>query len=402
MENIISEGILRIKGGVINSQISNRLAELKRQNKPIISLNIGEPDFNTYPLVSYEAIKAITDNDTHYPPMTGKVGLKDAIIKKMYRDYEINYEHNQVLVCSGAKQAIFNLFMTILNPGDEVILFKPYWFSYSSIIEFIGAKVILIDCNEDFSINLEDFEQKVTNKTKLVVINSPNNPSGYIYSKEEYNTIANVVRNNNKISVLTDDIYEYIVYDNETCTHFLDANKDLINRTYLVNGVSKAYAMTGWRVGYIVSANTEVMLKMAQFHVNSSGAVCTISQRAAIFALNEVSKESLKQNNDVFQYRRDLVVNRLNQIKGMSIYKPPGAFYLLPNCSAFIDKKTRKGKIIKNDVDFVMYLLEDYYVGVAPATIFGLPNHFRISYATSKDNLTIACDRIEKAVLALL
>ncbi|UAT42703.1 pyridoxal phosphate-dependent aminotransferase [Anaplasmataceae bacterium AB001_6] len=397
MNLYLSDGVLRIKGGMISSQISNRAQQLKEQGREIISLNLGEPDFNTEQSISDAAINAVNDHDTHYPPMDGKVQLKDAVIAKMKRDSNLIYSRDQVLICGGAKQAIFNVFMTILNKDDEVILFKPYWFSYVSMLEFIGAKPVMVDCNEDFSIDAADLQSKISSKTKMIVINSPSNPSGYVYVKKDFDAISDIMRKNEQISVLTDDIYEYIVYDVKY-SNILDENKDLLDRVYIVNGLSKAYAMTGWRVGYVASGNEEVMKKMRQFHVNSSGAVCSIAQRAAIAALNEISYEQLNLRCDIFRQRRDIVVNLLNSIAGLKVHIPQGAFYVLPSCAGVIGKKTPKGEVISNDYDFVMYLLEEYYVAVTPAVIFGIPNHFRISYAASEENLRIACKRIKDAI----
>jgi aspartate aminotransferase len=359
----------------------------------VIGLGAGEPDFDTPDNIKRAAIGAINKGDTKYTTVDGTPALKKAIVKKFKRENNLDYLPEQISVGAGGKQIIFNAILATLNPGDEVIIPAPYWVSYPDIVLLAGGTPKIIKCSEKnhFKITPDELKKNITNKTKWIVINSPSNPTGSGYTQKELEALGEVLMRNKNVFILSDDIYEHLTYDN--FKFFTIAQiKELKDRTLTMNGVSKSYAMTGWRIGYGAGI-TEIIKAMAKLQSQSTTNPSSISQAAAVEALNGTQDFILKRNQS-FKERRDFVVEALNKIDGISCLKPNGAFYVFPNCSKFIGKKNKTGKIIKNDSDFVSSLLEAQLVAVVQGSAFGLEGYFRISYATSMDNLKKALERI--------
>ena len=369
--------------------------ELKNQGKDIISLSLGEPDFNTPDFIKEAAIKAIEDNYNSYSPVDGYLDLKQAICQKFKRDNNLTYNPNQVVVSTGAKQSIANVAMVLLNPGDEVILPTPYWVSYSAITLLAEAtyKEIPSTIENDFKITPEQLEAAISPKTKMIFFNSPNNPSGTIYSEEEYRALAKVLEKYPDIYILSDEIYEHINYGQPV---FSFANiESMYNRTITVNGVAKAFAMTGWRIGYIGAPEWIAKACNKMQGQITSGANC-IAQRATITAL-EAPVSKIQYMVDEFKSRRNMVLDLLGKIEGFELNIPGGAFYIFPNISSFFGKEI-KGYKINNASDFSMFLLEHANVATVTGDAFGAPNCIRMSYAASKEQLQEAINRISIAV----
>jgi aspartate aminotransferase len=369
--------------------------ELKAAGKDIISLSLGEPDFNTPDFIKDAAIEAINQNYNSYSPVDGYVELKEAICKKFQRDNGVTYQPNQIVVSTGAKQSIANVAQVLLNPGDEVLLPAPYWVSYSAIAILSEAKFVEIpsSIDNDFKITPAQLEAAITPKTKMVFFNSPNNPSGSMYSEQEYRALAVVLEKHPKIFILSDEIYEHINYGAKNFS--FAAIENMYERTITVNGLAKAFAMTGWRIGYIGAPQwiAKACTKM-QGQV-TSGANC-IAQRAAITAvLAPVSK--IKYMVDEFKTRRDIVVGLLREIDGFKVNVPEGAFYVFPDISAFFGK-TIDGIKIENANDFSLFILEKANVATVTGDAFGAPNCIRMSYAASELQLLEAINRIKKAL----
>jgi aspartate aminotransferase len=369
--------------------------ELKAQGKDIISLSLGEPDFNTPDFIKDAAIQAIHDNYNSYSPVDGYLDLKQAICEKFKRDNNLAYKPNQVVVSTGAKQSIANIAMVLLNPGDEVLLPAPYWVSYSAIATLAEAtyKEIPSTIETDFKITPKQLEAAITPKTKLIFFNSPNNPSGSAYSEIEYRALAKVLEKHPNIYILSDEIYEHINYGEPTFS--FAAIKSMYDRTITVNGVAKAFAMTGWRIGYI--GGPEWIAKACnklQGQI-TSGANC-IAQRATIAAL-EAPVSKIQYMVDEFHSRRDIVIDLLRKIDGFKLNIPSGAFYVFPDISFFFDKII-KGYKIETASDFSMFLLEEANIATVTGEAFGAPNCIRISYAASEEQLREAINRIKKAL----
>ena len=369
--------------------------ELKENGTDIIGLSLGEPDFNTPDFIKNAAIKAVEDNYNSYTPVDGYGDLKNSICKKFKRDNELNYNPDQIVVSTGAKQSIANVVQVLINPGDDVLLVAPYWVSYSAIVTLAEGNPIEIrsDISSDFKITPRQLEKSITNRTKLVIVNSPNNPSGSVYSKEEYIELSKVLEKYPDIYILSDEIYEHINYG---VPHYSFAKiSSMYNRTITVNGLAKAFAMTGWRIGYIgapiwiAKACTKMQGQI------TSGTNC-IAQRAAIAAL-DAPVNNIKYMIDEFKSRRKLIINLLKKINGFKLNEPKGAFYVFPDISSFFGK-ILKGKLINNASDFAIYLLEEAHVATVTGDAFGSPNNIRISYAASNENIVKAMERIKKAV----
>ena len=386
---------------VINMATSATLAmaakarELRAEGKDIIGLSLGEPDFNTPDFIKDAAIQAINDNYNSYSPVDGYVELKNAIITKFKRDNNLTYDLSQIVVSTGAKQSLANVALVVLNPGDEVILPCPYWVSYSDIVKIAeGVPVeVKTSIDTDFKMTPEQLEAAITPKTKMLWYSSPCNPSGSVYSKEELRALADVLVKYPQITVVSDEIYEHINYvgGHASMAQF----PDMYDRTVTVNGVSKAFAMTGWRIGYI-GGPTEIARACNKMQGQiTSGANC-IAQRAVITAL-EANPSKVQYMIDEFKNRRTLILNLLNDIDGFVCNNPDGAFYVFPEVTAFFGK-TLNGVTIKNASDFAMYLLEHANVATVTGEAFGNPNCIRISYAASKDQITEAIKRIKDAV----
>jgi aspartate aminotransferase len=369
--------------------------ELKEKGIDIIGLSLGEPDFNTPDFIKNAAIKAIEDNYNSYTPVDGYLDLKKSICKKFERDNELIYDPNQIVVSTGAKQSIANTVQVLVNPGDDVLLVAPYWVSYSAIVLLAEGNPIEIrsDISTDFKITPLQLEKSITNKTKLVIINSPNNPSGSVYSKKELLELAKVLDKYPNIYILSDEIYEHINYG---IPHFSFAKiPSMYDRTITVNGLAKAFAMTGWRVGYI---GAPVWIAKACTKMQgqiTSGTNC-IAQRATIAAL-DASVDKIQYMVDEFKDRRKLIIDLLSEIKGIKLNQPMGAFYVFPDISYFFGK-TLKNKTIENASDFAIFLLEESHVATVTGDAFGSPNNIRISYAASKEQIKKAISRIKSAI----
>ena len=390
--SIVSNSLKRIKPSPTLA-VTQKARELKAAGKDVIGLGAGEPDFDTPNNVKNAAIDAINRGDTKYTAVDGAPALKKAIINKFKRENNLDYLPEQISVGAGGKQIIFNAILATVNPGDEVIIPAPYWVSYPDIVLLAGGKPRIVKCSEEnkFKITPKELKKNINNKTKWIIINSPSNPTGSCYTKQELEALGEVLKENKNVFILSDDIYEHLIYDD--FKFFTIAQiKELKDRTLTMNGVSKSYAMTGWRIGYGAGI-TEIIKAMAKLQSQSTTNPSSISQAAAIEALNGAQDFILKRNQS-FKERRNFVVEALNKIDGLSCLKPNGAFYAFPNCSRFFNKKDKTGKKIENDSDFVSALLETYQVAVVQGSAFGLEGYFRISYATSMDNLKKSLNRI--------
>ena len=369
--------------------------ELKAEGKDIIGLSLGEPDFNTPDFIKEAAITAINENYNSYTPVDGYVELKDAIINKFKRDNNLTYDRSQIVVSTGAKQSLANVAMVILNPGDEVLLPCPYWVSYAEIVKLAEGVPVEVPTSveTDFKITPEQLETAITPKTKMIWYSSPCNPSGMVYSKEELRALADVLKKYPDIIVVSDEIYEHInfVGDHASMAEF----EDMYDRTVTVNGVSKAFAMTGWRIGYIGAPSYIARACNKMQGQITSGANC-IAQRAVITAL-EAPVSKISHMIDTFKSRRKLIIDLLNEIDGFVTTEPQGAFYVFPNVSKFFGK-TLKGHEILNATDFSMFLLEEANVATVTGDAFGNPECIRISYAASEDQITEALSRIKEAL----
>ena len=369
--------------------------ELRAQGTDVIGLSLGEPDFNTPDFIKKAAVKAIDENYNSYSPVDGYLDLKKSICKKFKRDNNIDYNESQIVVSTGAKQSIANVCMSILNPGDEVLLPAPYWVSYSAIATLCESKFKIIpsSIDNDFKITAKQLELAISNKTKLIIFNSPNNPSGSVYSENEYKALGEVLKNHPKIYIISDEIYEHINYG---VKHFSIARiKELYDRTITINGISKAYAMTGWRIGYIGAPELIAKACNKMQGQITSGANC-IAQRATITALN-ASISEIKYMIDKFYIRKNLIIDLLSEIDGFKLNNPQGAFYVFPDISFFFGKKIRK-KTINNSADFAFFLLEEANVATVSGEAFGNKNCIRISYAASEKEIIEAVKRIKSAV----
>ena len=391
--SIVSNNLKRIKPSPTIA-VTQKAKELKASGKDIIGLGAGEPDFDTPENIKQAAIKAIKDGDTKYTAVDGTPSLKEAIIKKFKRENNLVYQIDQITVGTGGKQVIYNAMMATLNEGDEVIIPAPYWVSYPDIVLLAGGTPIVLECNEkqEFKINPKELEKSITKKTKWIILNSPSNPTGACYSEENVREIAKILENHPHVYILSDDIYEHVIYGD--FKFFTIAQVDsLKDRVLTMNGVSKAYSMTGWRIGYAAGPQ-EIIKAIAKIQSQSTTNPSSISQAAAVEALNGI-QNFIKERSSSFQERRDFVVKALNEIKGIECLNPSGAFYVFPSCKGLMGKKDKKGKVIKTDTDFVQSLLENNGIAVVQGSAFGLEGFFRISYATSMENLKKAMERIK-------
>lgn len=377
--------------------VTSKAAELKAQGLDIIGLGAGEPDFDTPENIKLAAIDAIKKGETKYTAVDGTPALKKAIQAKFLRENDLKYDLNQITVGSGGKHVLFNAIYATVNEGDEVIIPAPYWVSYVDIVAIADGVPVVVEATEenDFKMMPQELESAITPKTKWLILNSPSNPTGAAYTYDELKALADVLLRHPHVLILSDDIYEHVTYDDFKFFTIAQVEPKLYDRTFTLNGVSKAYSMTGWRIGYGAGPK-EIIKAISVIQSQSTSNPSSISQAAAVEALNGV-QDFIKPNNDIFKRRRDLVVNLLNQAKGLVCLKPEGAFYVFPSCKGVIGKKTPDGVVIKNCTDFSNYLLEKHLVAVVPGLAFGLENYFRISYATSDKNLQTACERIIKA-----
>ncbi|QOD38521.1 pyridoxal phosphate-dependent aminotransferase [Candidatus Wolbachia massiliensis] len=378
--------------------VTDKANRLKSEGKEVCILAAGEPDFDTPDHIKKAAIQAINEGKTKYTAVNGTRELKEAIIDKLKRDSCLKYALDQICVGTGAKQVLFNLLMATINSGDEVIIPAPYWVSYVDMVSIFGGLPVVVECKRNFKLTPELLRSKITGKAKWLILNSPNNPAGVVYTYDELKDIAQVLLEYPHVNVITDDIYEHIIYDEEFFT-IAQVEPKLYDRVFVVNGVSKAYAMTGWRIGY-VAGRSNVVKAISTLQSQSTSNPNSIAQAAAVEALNG-DHGFLKGRTEIFKNRRDFVVERLNSAPGLSASTPQGAFYLFVSCEGLLGKSTKSGRVISNDLDFAEYLLEDYLVAVVPGVAFGLKNFVRISYAASQEQLEIGCSSIVKACEAL-
>jgi aspartate aminotransferase len=398
--SIVADRLQRVKPSPTIA-VSMKAAELKAAGKDVIGLGAGEPDFDTPANIKAAAKAAIDKGDTKYTAVDGTPALKKAIAAKFKRENGLDYAPNQISVGTGGKQVLYNALMATLNPGDEVIVPAPYWVSYPDMVILAEGTPVEVACSENqgFKLTAEALEAAITPKTKWLILNSPSNPTGAAYSKADLKALADVLLKHPHVWIMTDDMYEHLVYDDFKFTTIAEVEPKLYDRTLTVNGVSKAYCMTGWRIGY-AGGPAPLIKAMQAIQSQSTSNPSSISQAAAVEALNG-DQSFIASNNEVFKERRDLVVKMLNEAKGLRCPMPEGAFYVFPSCAGTIGKKTPEGKVIATDTDFVTYLLESVGVAVVQGSAFGLAPYFRISYATSTEALRDACTRIQKACAAL-
>ncbi|ATY33075.1 pyridoxal phosphate-dependent aminotransferase [Sphingomonas psychrotolerans] len=381
--------------------MTSRVFELKRQGIDVIGLGAGEPDFDTPDFVKEAAIEAIRAGKTKYTNVDGTPELKQAVLAKFARDNGLTYAENQISVNSGGKHTLFNAFCATIDAGDEVIVPAPYWVSYPDVVEFAGGKPVFIAAGADqnYKITPEQLDAAITAKTKWVVLNSPSNPTGAAYSAAELKALGQVLERHPHVLIYADDMYEHILYDDFEFATIAQVCPSLYDRTLTANGVSKAYAMTGWRIGY-AGGPAWLIKAIGKLQSQSTSNPCSISQAASVAALNG-DQSFLKARVAAFQGRRDLVVSMLNQVNGMTCPRPEGAFYVYPEFAGLIGKATPKGQVITTDEEMISYLLDEAKVAAVHGAAFGLSPAMRISYATSEALLTEACTRIQTACAAL-
>ena len=387
--SIISDSLKRIKPSPTIA-VTQKARELRAAGKDVIGLGAGEPDFDTPDNIKNAAIKAIKSGDTKYTAVDGTPSLKKAIIAKFKRENKLSYSIDQITVGTGGKQVLYNAFMATLNKGDEVIIPAPFWVSYPDMVLLAGGKPKIVKCTEQegFKLTAKKLKNAITKKTKWLILNSPSNPTGAGYTKKEITDLAKVLIKNKKVHILSDDIYEHIKYDNFNF-YTIAQNSKLKDRTLTMNGVSKSYAMTGWRIGYAAGPK-DIIKAIGKIQSQSTSNPSSISQAAAVEALNG-NQGFIQKRSKAFKERRDFVVKSLNNIKGITCLTPNGAFYVFPSCKGLLNKKTK----LKTDTDFVQKLLEKSNVAVVQGSAFGLDGYFRISYATSMQNLKKAMERIK-------
>ncbi|PXW58636.1 pyridoxal phosphate-dependent aminotransferase [Methylobacterium sp. B4] len=391
----LADALSRVKPSATIA-MTQKARELKASGVDVISLSVGEPDFDTPDPIKEAAIDAIRRGETKYPPVSGINPLREAIVKKFKRENGLDYKVSQTIVGTGGKHVIYNALLATLNPGDEVVIPRPYWVSYPEMVILCGGTPVFAetDMAHDFKLQPEELERVITQKTKWIILNSPSNPSGAAYSRDEMKKITDVLMRHPQVWVLTDDMYEHLTYGDFEFVTPAQVEPGLYERTLTMNGVSKAYAMTGWRIGY--AAGPEQLIKAMDFvqGQQTSGA-SSISQWAAVAALDG-TQEHLARFKAAFQERRDLVVSMLNQSNGLKCPVPEGAFYVYPSCAELIGKTTETGKTIGSDADFVTELLQAEGVAAVHGSAFGLGPNLRISYATSNKTLEEACRRIQR------
>lgn len=370
--------------------------QMRADGLDVVGFGTGEPDFKTPDNISMAAIAAICEGKTKYTPAAGIVPLRKAIAERLKADCGVDYDYTQIVIASGAKHSVYIALAAITNPGDEIIIPAPFWVSYYEMVRMVGGTPVIVQAGEDqdFKITAEQVEAAITEKTKCLMLNNPSNPTGMIYSKDELQAIADVCVKHD-LYILADEIYYQLIYDGMEFTSMASLGEEVKERTLLINGVSKSYAMTGWRVGYC-AANKKLAKIMSNFLSHSTGAPSTISQWASVEALNG-PQEGIEEMRKAFLERRDYIVKRINEIPGVSCIKPNGAFYVMMNIEKLVGK-TLGGKLIENDDDFAVALLEKALVAVVPCSGFGMKNFVRWSYAASMENIEKGLDRLEKFV----
>ena len=396
MNDILSQRLKKIQPSLTVS-INVKANALRAEGRDVLVLAAGEPDFDTPQNICQAAIKAMNEGQTRYVPGKGTPALQQAIVAKFKRDNNLSYNLDEIMVGVGGKHIIYNAMMATLNPGDEVIIPAPFWVSYPDIVMLAEGKPIIVKCDasQDFKITPEQLENNITNKTKWLMLNSPSNPTGAVYSFNELKALSEVLLKYPNVLVLTDDIYEKIIYDDGVFSTIASVEPKMKERTLTLNGVSKAYCMTGWRLGYC-GGPREIIAGMNKIQSQSTTSTSSISMAAAVEALSG-DQEFINLHNIQFKKRRDMVVENLNQIDGINCSIPPGAFYVYPSCEGVIGKKTSAGNTINTDKDFMNFLLESEGMAGVHGEAFGLSPYFRLSYATDEKTLADACNRIERA-----
>lgn len=371
--------------------VNARAQELKAAGKNIINLSVGEPDFGTPDFIQTAAIEAIEKGFTKYTPVEGIQALRQAIIAKFKKDNALNYELNQIIVSSGAKQSLYNLTQVLLDEGDEAIIPAPFWVSYPDMVKLAQAKPVIIEAHieQNFKISAEQLEEAITDRTRLLLLNSPSNPSGMMYSKEELEALGEVLRKHPKIFIATDDIYEYILWGHDKFVNIVNACPDLMNRTLVINGMSKAYAMTGWRIGY-TAGPVEIISAMKKIQSQSTSCANSIAQHASVAALNQ-DRSFFTPMLEAYKRRHDLVLTALKKMKGVQPVPSDGTFYLFPKVTEAISALG-----VEDDIAFAEVLLEKANIAVVPGTAFGLPGYIRLSCATSDENLQQAMNNMSE------
>ena len=381
--------------------VTKKAADMRAQGENVIALGAGEPDFDTPDFIKAAGIDAITQGLTKYTAVGGTPKLKEAVRHKFQRDNGLQFKDEDVIVGTGGKQVLFNALLATVDPGDEVIIPAPYWVSYPDMVRLAEGTPVIVACGEDhgFKLTAQALAAAITTKTKWLIINSPGNPSGAVYTADELQALAAVLDKHPHVHVLSDDMYEHILYDGVRFATMASAAPSLAKRTLTVNGVSKAYAMTGWRIGF-AGGDSAVIAAMAKIQSQSTSNPCSISQAAAATAL-QGDQSFLQERNQTFKERRDMVVKQLNDVEGLSCPVPQGAFYVFVNCQGVLGKKTKTGAVLNDDIAFADYLLSEEKVALVAGTAFGSRGYVRISYATSTQALTEACQRIARGCAAL-
>lgn len=379
--------------------MSQKSSEMKAQGIDVINMSVGEPDFNTPDHIKQAAKLAIDENYSRYSPVPGYPELRQAIARKLERENQLHYQPSEILVSNGAKQSVCNTVMALVNPGEEVIIPAPYWVSYPQMVKLAGGEPVIVEATfeQNFKMTPEQLEAAITPKTRMLILCSPSNPTGSVYNKEELRALADVILRHEDLFVLADEIYEHINYvgHHESIAQF----PGMKERSIIVNGVSKAYAMTGWRIGYI-AAPEWIVKGCNKLQGQYTSGPCSLSQKAAEFAYTQ-SQECVEQMRQAFERRRDLIVSLAKQIPGLEVNVPEGAFYLFPKCSSFYGSTAPNGTTIANSTDLAMYLLDEAHVATVGGDAFGDPDCFRMSYATSDDNIREAMRRIAEALVKL-
>ena len=379
--------------------MSQKSSEMKAQGIDVINMSVGEPDFNTPEHIKKAAKLAIDENYSRYSPVPGYAELRQAIARKLERENQLHYQPSEILVSNGAKQSVCNTVMALVNPGEEVIIPAPYWVSYPQMVKLAGGEPVIVEAtfDQNFKMTPEQLEAAITPKTRMVILCSPSNPTGSVYNKEELRALAEVILKHEDLFVLADEIYEHINYvgHHESIAQF----PGMKERSIIVNGVSKAYAMTGWRIGYI-AAPEWIVKGCNKLQGQYTSGPCSVSQKTAEFAYTQ-SQECVEEMRQAFERRRNLIVELAKQIPGLEVNVPEGAFYLFPKCSSFYGCKAPNGSIIGNSTDLAMYLLDEAHVATVGGDAFGDPDCFRMSYATSDDNIREAMRRIGQALAKL-
>ena len=396
MKDILSQRLTKIKPSLTVS-INVKANALRAEGRDVLVLAAGEPDFDTPVNIRNAAVKAMEEGQTRYVPGKGTPALQKAIIKKFQQDNDIKYSPDEIMVGVGGKHIIYNAMMATLNSNDEVIIPAPFWVSYPDIVMLAEGKPVIVKCDasQDFKITPEQLEKNISENTKWLMLNSPSNPTGAVYSFNELKAISEVLLKHPDVLVMTDDIYEKIIYDDNKFFTIASVEPKIKNRTLTLNGVSKAYCMTGWRLGYC-GGPKDIIAGMNKIQSQSTTSTSSISMAASVEALNG-NQDFIEKHNIQFKKRRDMVVEKLNKIQGLSCAVPSGAFYIYPSCVGVIGKQTPKGNTINTDEDFMNYLLDSEGVAGVHGEAFGLSPYFRISYATDNKTLIDACERIERA-----